>query len=155
MVANRHNVRNKLNFPFPSANGTLPMLSGGSSLGSSTFISSSSCTGGRPERRQILEKSELLFIKGMTDSRLTLYQACRRSRTLSSAAPPQLGSDQTQNPVYGDRCCETNESLQRPRKMMAGGSVFLEGKETVFILEYPNKEQWRYVQRNLTIPSSA
>lgn len=30
------------------------MLSGGSSLGSSTFISSSSWMGGRPDRRQIL-----------------------------------------------------------------------------------------------------
>ena len=40
--------------PLPSARGMFPMLSLGSSLGNSTFASSSSCAGGRPDRRQIL-----------------------------------------------------------------------------------------------------
>jgi hypothetical protein len=43
-----------LTWPSPVTRGMMPTLSGGISLGSSTFMSSSSCTGGLPDRRQIL-----------------------------------------------------------------------------------------------------
>lgn len=134
MVANRQNVRNKLNFPFPSANGTFPILSGGSSLGNSTFISSSSCTGGRPERRQILPYFNNTLTVDKEWCQLTLCRACRKSRILSSAALLQRGSDQNQNHVYEDQCYETSGLPQQPKRRKAGGLVFPGGKETVILL---------------------
>ena len=54
MIAKVHISLNRFVLPLPSARGMLPMLSLGSSLGRSTFMSSSSCAGGLPDRRQIL-----------------------------------------------------------------------------------------------------
>ena len=55
MRANRHITLKMLNWPSLLTRGIMPTLSGGISLGSSTFMSSSSCIGGLPDRRQILD----------------------------------------------------------------------------------------------------
>ena len=54
MTEKVHMNLKRLAFPLPSASGMFPILSTGSTVGNSTFMSSSSCAGGRPDLKQIL-----------------------------------------------------------------------------------------------------
>ena len=74
MIAKVHINKNRLAFPLPSARGMLPMLSLGFSVGSSTLMSSSSCAGGRPDRRHMLLLSALKLLSGFKQVHLLFIQ---------------------------------------------------------------------------------
>ena len=91
MIAKVHINLNRLALPLPSARGIFPILSLGSSDGSSTFMSSSSCAGGRPDRKQMLSRVSYVWL--IRPQQLTLCQVDRQSRIPAFVAQSPLDSN--------------------------------------------------------------